>query len=368
MQAMREENPQRRFQRSVLFIIIAIFALIYLFSPVFVVVFGALLLAILLSLLARPIKRRLKLRNWASLTLAGLLLFGLVGTAVYLFGTKLVLDIQEVLARMENAQQAIRAELLRSPLGSLVLSQFGFSGIPITQILTSLFTISTSVMAAVIMSVIAGIYLAAQPKLYLNGFLTLFPPEWRANAEDAARSVGNALVLWFEGQFISMLLIGLLSALATWAIGLPSPFALGFIAGMTEFIPYVGPLLAAVPAILVASTLGLQPILWTALAYLAIHTVEGNLVAPLVQRQMVYIPPAVMILGIAAIGFIFGAVAIIFAAPMTVVLFVLIKKLYVRDFLPGADDHPRRKKPKAAVMGAPQRLRSGERMAFILAR
>ena len=155
----------------------------------------------------------------------------------------------------------------------------------------------------------------------------------RANAEDAARSVGNALVLWFEGQFISMLLIGLLSALATWAIGLPSPFALGFIAGMTEFIPYVGPLLAAVPAILVASTLGLQPILWTALAYLAIHTVEGNLVAPLVQRQMVYIPTAVMILGIAAIGFIFGAVAIIFAAPMTVVLFVLIKKLYVRDFL-----------------------------------
>ena len=62
-----------------------------------------------------------------------------------------------------------------------------------------------------------------------------------------------------KGQFISTLLIGLLSALATWAIGLPSPFALGFIAGITEFIPYVGPLLAAVPAILVASTLGLQP-------------------------------------------------------------------------------------------------------------
>jgi predicted PurR-regulated permease PerM len=118
MQAMCEENPQRRFQRSVLFIIIAIFALIYLFFPVFVVVFGALLLAFLLSLLARPIKRRLKLRNWASLTLAGLLLFGLVGTAVYLFGTKLVLDIQEVLARMENAQQAIRAELLRSLSGA----------------------------------------------------------------------------------------------------------------------------------------------------------------------------------------------------------------------------------------------------------
>ena len=97
---------------------------------------------------------------------------------------------------------------------------------------------------------------------YLNGrFLTLFPLVRRANAEEAARGVSNALCLWFEGQFITMLLIGLLCTLATWAIGLPSPFALGFIAGITEFIPYVGPLLAAVPAILVASTQGTEFIL-----------------------------------------------------------------------------------------------------------
>jgi predicted PurR-regulated permease PerM len=166
MEAMPQKSPQRRPQLSALFALFAIVALIYLFFPVFVVAFGTLLLAILLSLLARPIKRRLKLQNWAALTLAGLLHFGLVGTATYLFGTKLVLDIQDVLVRMESAQKEIRTELLRSPLGSLVLSQFGFNGIPITQILASLFTISTSVMAAVIMSVIAGIYLAAQPKLY----------------------------------------------------------------------------------------------------------------------------------------------------------------------------------------------------------
>ena len=90
----------------------------------------------------------------------------------------------------------------------------------------------------------------------------------------------------------------------------------------------MGPVIAAIPAVLIAATH-----LWTLAAYLAIHTAEGNFIAPLIQRQMVYIPPAVMILGIAAIGFIFGPVAVIFAAPMTVVLFVLIKKLYVRDFL-----------------------------------
>jgi predicted PurR-regulated permease PerM len=315
------------------FLILTAFAFLYIFFQVFVLAFSAILVAALLTLLARPFKRRLHLRDWAALTIAGILLLGLIGAAGYLFGTRLALDIQDVLARMESAQNEIRTELASSPLGNLVLSGLGSNGIPFTQIMASVFTVSTSVIAGIVVSVIAGIYFAVQPSLYLNGFLTLFPPERRPQAEETAKAIGNSLRLWLEGQFISMALVGLLSAATTWAIGLPSPLALGLIAGLTEFIPYVGPIIAAVPALLVAATQGTDQILWTLIAYLAIHTVEGNLIAPLIQRQMVYIPPALMVLGIAAIGFIFGPVAVIFAAPMTVVLFVLVKKLYVRDIL-----------------------------------
>src|SRR5208337_2440817 len=113
---------------------------------------------------------------------------------------------------MESAQREIRAQLGNSPLGSLVLSHLGSSGIPVTQIVASIFSISTSVIAGVVVSVIAGIYIAANPSLYLNGFLTLFPPGRRAEAEEAAKDVGNALCLWLERQFMSMLLVGLLSA------------------------------------------------------------------------------------------------------------------------------------------------------------
>ncbi len=329
------EAPKQRFlgNRSTFFIIFTAFAFLYLFFGVFVLAFSAVLVAVLLTLLARPFRKRLGLQHWVALTLAGFLLLGVIAAAGYLFGTRIALDIQDVLARMESAQQEIRGELGRSPLGSLVLSGLGSNGIPVTQILTRIFTISTSVMAGVVVSVIAGIYFAANPSLYLNGFLTLFPPSRRREAEETSKDVGNALRLWLEGQFMSMLLVGLLSAAATWAIGLPSPMALGLIAAITEFIPYVGPVIAAVPALLVAATQGTDQIVWTLVAYLAIHTAEGNFIAPLIQRRMVYIPPAVMILGIAAIGFIFGPVAVIFAAPMTVVLFVLVKKLYVRDFL-----------------------------------
>lgn len=315
------------------FIALALFAFLYLFFGVFILAFSAVLIAVLLTVLARPIRRRLRLHNWAALALAGLLLLGLMGVAGYLFGTRLAYDIQDVVARMELAQHEIRVKLGSSPLGNLVLSHLGSNGIPVSKIIASIFSISASVIAGVVVSVIAGIYMAANPSIYLNGFLTLFPAQRRLEAEETTKDIGNALCLWLEGQFMSMLLVGLLSAAATWAIGLPSPLALGLIAGITEFIPYVGPVIAAVPALLVAATQGTDLILWTFAAYLAIHTLEGNFIAPLIQRQMVYIPPAVMVLGIAAIGFIFGPVAVIFAAPMTVVLFVLVKKLYVRDIL-----------------------------------
>ena len=311
---------------SVFFIILALFAFLYLFFEVFVLAFSAVLVAVLLTLLARPFKRRLNLQHWAALTLAGLLLVCVIGAAGYLFGTRLAFDIQNVFARMEAAQHEIRTQLGSSPLGSLILSHMGSNVIPVTQIVTSIFSISTNVIAGVVVSVITGIYFAAHPSMYLNGFLVLFPPDRRPEAEETAKDVGNALRLWLEGQFLSMILVGLLSAAATWTIGLPSFMALGLIAALTEFIPYVGPVIAAVPALLVAATQGTDQILWTLAAYLTIHTLEGNFIAPLIQRQMVYIPPAVTILGIAAIGFIFGPVAVIFAAPMTVVLFVLIKK------------------------------------------
>ena len=75
------------------------------------------------------------------------------------------------------------------------------------------------------------------------------------------------------------------ATLAVWLIGLPSPLALGVIAGLAEFVPYVAPIVAAVPALLVATTQGANAVLWTAIAYILIHQLEGNLIAPLIQRS-----------------------------------------------------------------------------------
>lgn len=87
------------------------------------------------------------------------------------------------------------------------------------------------------------------------------------------------------------------------------------------------------PAILVSITKDLSAVIWTFVAYLMIHQIEGNLFVPMIQRQMIYIPPAVILLGIACVWFLFGAVSIIFAAPISVIVFVGLKKLYLQDTL-----------------------------------
>jgi predicted PurR-regulated permease PerM len=184
-----------------------------------------------------------------------------------------------------------------------------------------------------LVTIFAGIYIAAQPILYRVGICKLFPEDWREKVAEALDRLEDGLRLWLVGQLIQMVIIGCLSGLAVWLIGLPSPLALGVIAGVLEFIPYLGPILSALPAILVAVTVDLSSILWTVVAYILIHQAEGHLIMPLIQRQLVYTPPAVMLFSITTITALFGWAGAIFAAPITVLAFVAIKKLYVRDTL-----------------------------------
>jgi predicted PurR-regulated permease PerM len=109
--------------------------------------------------------------------------------------------------------------------------------------------------------------------------------------------------------------------------------ALGLIAGLAEFVPLVGPLVSAIPAILVAATQSPHAVVWTIITYTLIHQAEGHLITPVIQRYMLVIPPAVILLGIVAIGSLFGPAAIPLASPLAVIVFVLINKLYVSDTL-----------------------------------
>ncbi len=300
---------------------------------VLLVLVGSLLVAMLLQLVSEPFVRWCRLSEGFALAVAGLIILLAIAGCGYLFGTQLASELQDVFSRADTATKTISDDLQTSQLGRTILSHLSGGSLSLTGFLKSFLTISAHLLEATIFTVAAGIYFAAQPALYRKGAAQLFPPNQRATVEQTLDDVARALRLWLLGQGIQMCLVGLITTAAVWLIGLPSPLALGSIAGITEFIPYLGPVLSAIPAVLVAMTSGFYPALWTVVAYIIIHQIEGNLIVPMVESRLVFVPPAVLLLSIVIVTEIFGMIGIIFAAPITVIAFVAVKKLYVRDGL-----------------------------------
>jgi len=145
--------------------------------------------------------------------------------------------------------------------------------------------------------------------------------------------VGEALHAWLLGQFAAMVMVGTITGAGLALIGVPSWLALGLLAGVLEFVPILGPIAAAVPGLLMALSQGWDSFLLTAALYVLVQQLEGNLIIPLVLRRAVSLPPVLTIFAVVAFGTLFGWMGILLAAPLTVLAFTLVMKLWVRDTL-----------------------------------
>jgi predicted PurR-regulated permease PerM len=295
------------------------------------IAFGAVLVAILLMALADLFRHWLRFPRAASLIAATVLVIAVLAAAGWLFGQQIYSQFGELLRNATSGVQQLRSYFVGSGMpevGSRV-EQTGSS--LLTGVIGSVLSLGLGFIEAAVVVAIAGIYLAAQPKLYRWGIAVLFDPMQRARVLEVIELVETTVRLWLLGQMILMIIVGVLTYTALLFLGIPSPAALALIAGIAEIVPYLGPFISAVPALLVALTLGVWPAVWTACAYLVVHLVEGYIAAPLVERRFVTIPPALILFGLVAVQIVFGTGGILLAAPITVVLFVLVKMLYVED-------------------------------------
>ncbi|HYH42689.1 MAG TPA: AI-2E family transporter, partial [Burkholderiales bacterium] len=194
--------------------------------------------------------------------------------------------------------------------------------------------------SGLVISVFVGLYMAADPSLYRRGLLRLVPKHYREHAGDILDEMHDALRSWLLGTLALMMIVGTMTAVGLWALGIPLAFALGIIAFFLEFIPYVGPILAAVPAVLIASTVGSREVGVVLLLYWAIQSIEGYLLSPLVFQRSLQIPPMITISAQVVLGTLLGVVGIIFATPLTACFMVLVQRLYVEDALGDKLDRP----------------------------
>lgn len=177
-----------------------------------------------------------------------------------------------------------------------------------------------------------AVLFAVQPKLYVSGALRLVPRHKRARMAEVLHRVGETLRRWLVGQLGLMVFVAVASWLGLWLLGVQSALALGLLAGLLTFVPFLGPLAAAVVAILVSLAGGVLTAAWVALLFIGIQAVEG-LLEPLVQQKAVYLPPVLLLVSQLALGVLVGLVGVVLATPLAAALMVIVQMLYVEDVL-----------------------------------
>ena len=318
-------------------VIALVAAVLYLFSDVVILLFAAILLACQLRGVGMFVSRHTRLPYGICLALTVLLVAATVIGFIYWRGPLVLAEFREVasdihaqvdglLKRFDDITWLNDVELrienyVKARGGNLAGEAAGF--------VTS--TIGNA--GSLLLIVIAGIYLAAQPTVYMDGIVHLMPHRWRERCHQILAREARTLRYWCVGQLIDMAFVGVLTTAGLWLLGVPLFSTLGLIAGLFNFVPYVGALAGSVPAIIVA--LGVSPHLaiYVTVLFLVVQALEGNLISPLISRQTVDLPPVLTLLSQTVLGTLFGPLWLVLATPMTAALLTITKLIYVERVL-----------------------------------
>jgi predicted PurR-regulated permease PerM len=200
-----------------------------------------------------------------------------------------------------------------------------------------------TVAAGLVLIIFLAIYIGAEPKLYHDGLMHLFPHRARPKAGEVLTEMATVLRKWLVVQLIAMGVIGTVTTVAMLLLNVKAAYALGFIAGLLEFIPTVGPILSAIPAIAMGFVDGPEKALAVVFAYWGIQFLENNLLIPWLMRGGMDLPPALTLVAQALMTLVFGFLGLMVAVPLTAAVLVPIKLLYVRDVV--GDDMQVREDP-----------------------
>ena len=319
--------------------VVVILVLLWYAIDVVLLAFIGVLAAILLRAPADWLTARWGVSERWSLALVGVvILAGLVAVAV-LFGQGIAAQSLQLADRIPEIIEAFRQKLGESELGARVLALAESSGLFAGgdgQFIgrgLGLIGSTFGAVANVLIVVFFAVFMAAQPRPYVNGFLFLVPRRHRARGREVIDEIGQVLRRWLVGQSLLSACVALLTGVGLMLLGAPFAIALGLLAGMMEFVPYIGPFVAAVPAILVGFADGPQLALKIALLFLFIQSLESYVLAPLIQHKAVYLPPAVILFAQVLMGVIVGALGVAVATPLAAAVMVAVSMLYVEDAL-----------------------------------
>ena len=323
------------------------------FAAAFVVATGGwllliagLLFGVLLDGLGRLLAHHTPLSQRAGVGVAAVALLVLLLGTCYLLGPRLASQAGALGEASAEALEQLEAWVTAQPWGEAVMSRVpppakvldGGVGKDLFARLTGVVSTLFGAVTNVLIILVVGLYAALDRGLYVRGLVRLFPKDRRRRTREVLEALGRAMRYWLAGRFASMAVVGLLTGLGLWVAGVPLPLTLGVIAGLLEFIPYIGPILSYIPGVLVGLTVSSSTALAAAGVYLGVQFLESYVVTPLILKRAVELPPVVLLFSQVLLGLLFGLLGIMLAEPVAVAVILLVQALYVNGRL--GDDVP----------------------------
>jgi len=320
---------------AALVVIALAFALWYAQTAI-LLTFAGILLAIVLYGASRALAELTGLPRLLMLAVVALAVAGGLAAAVWTAGPTLANQIallaQSIAAgatalTARLASFADRTEFLKSIdlvqlLGNF-MSQWGIAT-GATSVALSIF----GLFSAGLIVLFFGVYFAADPHTYVNLVARLAPEGRRETVLALMYETGDLLRRWLIGQSITMSVIGGFTYVGLLVLGVPIAFVLALFAGLACFLPYLGPIIGAIPIVLVAGGESFNLALWALGLYCCVQFLESYLLTPLIQARAVSMPPAVVILNQLVFGAVFGLIGLALATPLAAAATVPLREVF----------------------------------------
>jgi len=301
--------------------------------------FWRILLAVLFHSVARWLHRKTGIGERYALALSILILVAGVGLGIWTMAPAVGSQASQLADRLPTAIDKLRDQLMTYD-GAAHLAQNADrlrdllpGDTKRTEYVAGFFSSRLGALGNAAFILFVGLFLAIEPRLYIRGLLQLVPRQHQARAREVLMETGGALQGWLVAKLIAMAVIGILTSAGLYALGVELALILGIIAALLSFVPNFGPIIAVVPAALIALVAGTDTALYVLLLYAAIQAVESYGLTPFLQKRIVDMPPALLLAMQVLLGVLAGLLGVIFATPLTAAAMVMIRMWYVEDAL-----------------------------------
>jgi predicted PurR-regulated permease PerM len=300
---------------------------------VFLLVLAGTLIAIFFRGLSNLIQRKTKWKEGlcVAISIIGTLL--IVAGLFWLIGAKMQEQMAELMETLPKTIDNAKEKLNSSSIGEKIADTlFSKDSMDKAQAFAGEFFQSTfGVFGDVYVILFIGIFFTISPNTYTKGMVALIPPRGQEKADQVIDKLGEQLLNWLKGKLFSMFIVFILTAIGLAIIGIPLWLVLAILAGLISFIPNFGPLIAFIPALLVALMQSPQTAALVAGLYILIQFIESNFITTLVQKKLLNMPPALIIIAQLIMGLLTGAWGLVLATPIIVIVIVLVQELYLKN-------------------------------------